>query len=160
MSKELLKTLKESISGSTEAAPASPAEEKPADVPVQPVKRPDPVAPAGEKAAAKTRKPAAPKAAPAVSKGDTKKTIAGQKPQGISGIEELYELLKEEKQDFTFGRRIVYVDDEIGEVLDFLRKKAKINSNALTSYLLKQFFLENRQLLQELKDRKENKFLA
>ncbi|WP_181308830.1 hypothetical protein [Rufibacter sp. XAAS-G3-1] len=72
---------------------------------------------------------------------------------------ELHKILKSEKEFFTFNKRTVYIDDDIADVLDLLRKKEKINSNLLTSFLLQQFFIKNKGLIQELRDRKENRFL-
>lgn len=76
--------------------------------------------------------------------------------QSLMGFEDLQNILKEEKKGFSFNRRLVYIDDNIGEALDLLRKKAKINSNVLTSYLLKQFLLQNKELIKNLKGKKED----
>lgn len=90
----------------------------------------------------------------------TLKKVAKQAVPNGTGFEQLQEILKAEKEGFTFNRRLVYIDDNIGEALDLLRKKAKINSNVLASYLLKQFLLENKDLIKGLKESKrDNMFL-
>jgi len=71
------------------------------------------------------------------------------------GFDKIRNTLKAEKENFVFNRRLVYVDDNIGEALDLLRREAKINSNLLTSYLLKQFLLENKDLIKALKKNKK-----
>ncbi len=95
-------------------------------------------------------------------KEPTVRAVPKKKPAGkqLNGFEELQQTLKAEKEGFTFNRRLVYIDDNIGEALDLLRKKAKINSNVLASYLLKQFLLENKELIKGLKEKdKGNMFL-
>ncbi len=75
--------------------------------------------------------------------------------RALTGFEEMKEILKSEKAGFTFNRRLVYIDENVGEALDLLRKKAKINSNVLASYLLKQFLLENKELIKSLREAKK-----
>lgn len=147
MSKDLLEKLKASA---TEVKPAEPAtkENKPEATGIaQPLAE---VKPAKEK-------PAVVKSNSSAKKGLTKQENS---TGGLTGFEELYEILKLEKEDFSFNKRLVYIDDDLADVLDLIKKEAKINSNLLASYLLKQFFIENIGLIKALKEkRKGNKFL-
>jgi hypothetical protein len=135
MSKELLNKIRGAIDNNE-----SPKTEKPVETPVPPVENPKPVS--------KNITPAKVQPAP--------KKAAKQSGPNSTGFEQLQEILKAEKEGFTFNRRIVYIDDNIGEALDILRKKAKINSNVLASYLLKQFLLENKDLIKGLKEKKQD----
>jgi hypothetical protein len=99
----------------------------------------------------------APQAAPAKKKAAPDKEV-NEKLRAIpgkDGFDKIRNTLKAEKENFIFNRRLVYIDDNIGEALDLLRKEAKINSNVLASYLLKQFLLENKDLIKALREKKK-----
>lgn len=95
------------------------------------------------------------------------KAIVKNKPtEATSGLtqfanfEELYNTLKSEKDSFSFdNKKIVYVDGDIGDILDLLKKNGKININTFVSYLLQQFILNHKGIVQELREKKENRFL-
>ncbi|QNF31345.1 hypothetical protein HUW51_00895 (plasmid) [Adhaeribacter swui] len=143
MSKDLLQKLKASA---TEINPVEPVKPEASAV-TQPI----------AEAKSTKDKPAVAKSNPVAKKGATK---PGKPASGLTGFEDLYEILKQEKEDFTFNKRMVYIDDDIADVLDLIKREAKINSNLLASYLLKQFFTENIGLIKALKEkRKGNKFL-
>jgi len=143
MSKDLLNKIRGAIDNNEAPEPVKPNENKEATAPIAPVENP--------KAAKESRTPASPKPAP-------KKQVAEQPAPGssLTSFEELQNILKAEKEGFNFNRRLVYVDDNIGEALDLLRKEAKINSNVLTSYLLKQFLLQNKELIKALREKKRD----
>lgn len=85
----------------------------------------------------------------------------GEQVSQLSGLnlEELKEILKEERKNFNISSSIVYVDSDIAEVLERFKKKAKINASTLVSWVLKNYLMENKHLLEELKEQKGNKFL-
>lgn len=146
MSKDLLEKLK----AGAEIKPTQPVIK---EINLEPIKAAQPLA---------ELKPV--KEKPTVVRGNSsaKKGSAKQEKSsgGLTGFEELYEILKQEKEDFSFNKRLVYIDDDLADVLDLIKKEAKINSNLLASYLLKQFFIENIGLIKALKEkRKGNKFL-
>jgi len=147
MSKELLNKLKAGVAVSTAPELVKPVENAEPEKPVAPV----------QSSKSDQELPVAAKKEPAPKKGAAKQKSA---TSGLTGLEELYEILKEEKQDFTFNKRLVYIDDDLADILDLLKKEAKINSNLLTSHLLKNFCLENIELIKALKEKKKsNKFL-
>lgn len=67
--------------------------------------------------------------------------------------------LEAARETLEFDRKIVYIDEETAEVLDLLRKKAKVKSNLLVSALLHEFFSRYKDLIQELNEKKSNKLL-
>jgi hypothetical protein len=147
MSKDLLKKLKAGAAGNGEAESIKATEAPPVVTPVEPVEPSNDV----------HELPAAVKIQPV-----PKKRVAqqGRQVSGLTGFEELYNILKEEKQDFTFNKRTVYIDDDLADVLDLIKKEAKINSNLLASHLIKNFLLENIELIKALKKKQRgNKFL-
>lgn len=147
MSKDLLEQLKNSISGTGAAGTEKKAE-------INPASQPEP--------AVVISKPVKEKLPQAASQAPSKKKVVKEKDQNpeLTGFEELYEILKQEKDDFTFNKRLVYIDDDLADILDLIKKEAKINSNLLTSHLLKKFFLANIGLIKALKEKKKgNKFL-
>lgn len=75
------------------------------------------------------------------------------------GFPQLIKLLEDIKEDMDFGRNAVYIDEETAEVLDLLRKKAKIKSNLLVSCLLHAFFQKHKELIQELLEKRSNRLL-
>ncbi|GAB3832307.1 hypothetical protein [Pontibacter rugosus] len=75
------------------------------------------------------------------------------------GFRQLYRVLEEAKADMDFDRRAVYIDDESAEVLDLLRKKAKIKSSHLVSFLLHEFFSRHKGLIQELVEKRSNRLI-
>lgn len=77
------------------------------------------------------------------------------------GWQGLAEKLKEVREQFSFeDGRIVYVDDDVAGVLELLRKKGKIKTNLLISYLLQSFIEKNKEKIQQLEEKKRNKFLG
>ncbi|PRY09043.1 hypothetical protein CLV24_11994 [Pontibacter ummariensis] len=77
----------------------------------------------------------------------------------LGGFTQLYETLERARGEMGFDRRIVYIDSESAEVLDLLRRKAKIKSNLLVSCLLHEFFSKHKELIQELVEKRNNKLL-
>ena len=75
------------------------------------------------------------------------------------GFVQLSRALEAARGDFDFERRIVYIDDESAEVLDLLRKKAKIKSNLLVSYLLHEFLAKHKDLIREYVEKRGNKLI-
>lgn len=147
MSRDLLRKLKDGVAQSEATERVKTVEVAQAEKPAVPVQ---------------SLKPEEQKPAPVKNQLAVKKQVArAQHPaSGLTGFEELYEILKVEKQDFTFNKRLVYIDDDLADILDLIKKEAKINSNLLASHLLKKFFLENIELIKVLKEKKKgNKFL-
>jgi len=147
MSKELLEQIKNSARGSESAEPEKKEENNTASQPKGPVEN---------------SKPVKEKVPPATNQALPKKKVGKEKDLNteLTGFEELYEILKQEKEDFTFNKRVVYIDDDLADILELLKKEAKINSNLLASHLLKKFFQENIGFIKVLKERKRgNKFL-
>jgi len=146
MSKDLLKKLKDAATGNGEAEPVKSAETTEVTMPVVSVEPSEKV----------QELPAPVKSQPA-----SKKRLAQQErpATGLTGFEELYNILKKEKEDFTFNKRTVYIDEDLADILDLIKKEAKINSNLLASHLIKKFFIENLGLIKALKENKRNKFL-
>ena len=147
MSKELLNKLKAGVAIGAAPEVVKPVENTDPEKPVAPVQ--------DSKSDQELPVPAKKEAIP-------KKRVVRQESAApdLTGLEELYEILKEEKQDFTFNKRLVYIDDDLADILDLLKKEAKINSNLLTSHLLKNFCLKNIELIKALKEKKKsNKFL-
>lgn len=78
----------------------------------------------------------------------------------FANFEELYNTINSEKDSFSFdNKKIVYVDGDIGDILDLLKKNGKINISTFVSYLLQQFILDHKGIVQELREKKENRFL-
>lgn len=75
------------------------------------------------------------------------------------GFIQLFRVLEAAREDLDFGRNAVYIDEETAEVLDLLRKKFKIKSNLLVSYLLHEFFRKHKGLMQDLVEKRSNKLL-
>ena len=75
------------------------------------------------------------------------------------GFPQLFKVLEAARGDLDFGRNAVYIDEETAEVLDLLRKKFKIKSNLLVSYLLHEFFRKHKGLMQDLVEKRSNKLL-
>lgn len=71
------------------------------------------------------------------------------------GLDNLYQLLQEEKEEFNIGKEVVYLDEELFSILLLLKRKAKIKPSLLTSYLLKKFFTENKELANFIEENKE-----
>ena len=83
--------------------------------------------------------------------------IEGALKRGGFGL--LAKELEAAREILEFDRKIVYIDDDTAEVLDLLRKKAKVKSNLLVSALLHEFFSKYKDLIQELKEKRSNKLL-
>ncbi|MFD3002665.1 hypothetical protein ACFS7Z_20005 [Pontibacter toksunensis] len=75
------------------------------------------------------------------------------------GFMQLFKVLEAARKEMEIDKKAVYVDEESAEVLDLLKKKAKIKSNALVSYLLQEFFSKHKALIQELVEKRSNKFI-
>jgi hypothetical protein len=75
------------------------------------------------------------------------------------GFVRLYKVLEAARKEMEMDRKAVYVDEESAEVLDLLKKKAKIKSNVLVSYLLQEFFSRHKALIQELIGMRSNRLL-
>lgn len=75
------------------------------------------------------------------------------------GFPEVHRALDSAKADMVFERRTVYIDNESAEVLDLLRKKAKIKSSLLVSFLLRKFFSKHKDSIRQLIDIKSNSLL-
>lgn len=75
------------------------------------------------------------------------------------GFEQLFKVLEDARKEMEIEKKAVYVDEESAEVLDLLKKKAKIKSNVLVSYLLQEFFSKHKALIQELVEKRSNRFL-
>ncbi|RDV11883.1 hypothetical protein DXT99_23550 [Pontibacter diazotrophicus] len=96
---------------------------------------------------------------------DKKELSAAQQAQDIDmilsegGFMQLFKVLEAARKDMEIERKAVYVDEESAEVLDLLKKKAKIKSNVLVSYLLQEFFSKHKELIQELVEKRSNKLL-
>ncbi|KAA5539136.1 hypothetical protein [Adhaeribacter rhizoryzae] len=138
MSKDLLNKIRGALENNEAPDVVTPADDKAAVQPVA-ITKPTPASRSADKA-----------------KATSKKKLTGQQAPGFSSLAELQQLLKAEKEGFSFNRRLVYIDDNIGEALDLLRKEAKINSNVLASYLLKQFLLQHKELIKVLREKKRD----
>ncbi|WP_276499886.1 hypothetical protein [Pontibacter litorisediminis] len=75
------------------------------------------------------------------------------------GFPEVHQALESAKAEMVFERRSVYIDNESAEVLDLLRKKAKIKSSLLVSFLLREFFSKHKDSIRQLIDIKSNSLL-
>lgn len=75
------------------------------------------------------------------------------------GFVQLFKALEAARKEMDIEKKAVYIDEESAEVLDLLKKKARIKSNVLVSYLLQEFFIKHRDLIQELVEKRSNKFL-
>jgi hypothetical protein len=93
------------------------------------------------------------------------KSFGSQKVRDIDtilaegGFERLCKVLEAARKEMEMDRKAVYVDEESAEVLELLKKKAKIKTNVLVSYLLQEFFSRHKALLLELIEKRNNKFL-
>ncbi|MHA6250058.1 hypothetical protein ACXYMU_19150 [Pontibacter sp. CAU 1760] len=75
------------------------------------------------------------------------------------GFTQLFKVLEAARKEMEIDRKAVYVDEESAEVLDLLKKKAKIKSNVLVSFLLQEFFSKHKELIQELVEKRSNRLL-
>ena len=75
------------------------------------------------------------------------------------GFDQLYKLLDTAKRDMDFARSAVYIDDESAEVLELLRKKAKIKSSLLVSCLLHEFFTQHKDQIRQLLEKRNNSLI-
>ncbi|GAA4431460.1 hypothetical protein GCM10023188_19020 [Pontibacter saemangeumensis] len=71
----------------------------------------------------------------------------------------LFKVLEAARKEMEIDKKAVYVDEESAEVLELLKKKAKIKSNVLVSYLLQEFFSKHKELIQELVEKRSNRLL-
>ena len=75
------------------------------------------------------------------------------------GFVQLFKALEAAREGLELDRRIVYIDDESAEVLELLRKKAKIKSSLLVSCLLQEFFQKHKEHIHDLIEKRNNKLL-
>ena len=75
------------------------------------------------------------------------------------GFVQLFRELEAVRETLELDRKIVYIDDESAEVLELLRRKAKIKSSLLVSCLLHEFFRKHKDVIHELIEKKSNKLL-
>jgi hypothetical protein len=75
------------------------------------------------------------------------------------GFMQLFKVLEAARKEMEIDRKAVYIDEESAEVLELLKKKAKIKANVLVSYLLQEFFSRHKELIQELVEKRSNKLL-
>lgn len=101
----------------------------------------------------------------AASADEKRRNPAGQEARTIDsalaegGFVQLFKELEAARETLDLGRKVVYIDDDTAEVLDLLRKKAKIKSNLLVSCLLHEFFSRHKEFIQELVEKRANKLL-
>ncbi|WP_162056023.1 hypothetical protein [Pontibacter pamirensis] len=102
---------------------------------------------------------------PSVATTDREEPSATRQAQDIDvvlnkgGFEQLVKVLEAARKEMEIDKKAVYVDEESAEVLELLKKKAKIKSNVLVSYLLQEFFSKHKELIQELAEKRSNKLL-
>lgn len=101
----------------------------------------------------------------AAAEDEKRRNLASQEARSIDsalaegGFVQLFRELEAAREGLNLGRKIVYIDDDTAEVLDLLRKKAKIKSNLLVSCLLQELIIKHRDLIQELVEKRANKLL-
>lgn len=84
----------------------------------------------------------------------SKETVK-KKKKSKNSLENLKEIIN--SQEFN-ANSILYVDDDLHEVLIFLKQKAGIKMSSLGSYLIKEFALEYKDEIKKLKNN-NNKYL-
>jgi hypothetical protein len=66
-------------------------------------------------------------------------------------------LTRVDNEKYIIGKRAVYVDDSVHEILQLIKRKGKMNISKLTSYLLERFIDEYQDEISKLQ--KRNKYL-
>lgn len=73
---------------------------------------------------------------------------------------ELLDRVEIEGEKYSIGKRQIYVDENIHEVFQHIKKNGKVNISKLASYLLEQFIIEHVDEITNLQKEKKNRYLT
>jgi hypothetical protein len=73
---------------------------------------------------------------------------------------ELLDRVELEGEKYSIGKRQIYVDENIHEVFQYIKKNGKVNISKLASYLLEQFIIDHMDEIANLQKEKKNRYLT